>query len=473
MKQRSPEPATVHVFAAIGDVVAVYLGFLAAIWIRLESGVIPLFHGADEYAYPKYYVASVIGTVLVLLVFKSVGLFERPRVGRFQNRIPAIFRATGMGLVLCVLLAYLVRNFTNAPLSAGALIIAFFTISLFVILERYSFHRLEIRLARRSTKRNRILVLGIDEVGIRLRRVLETEPILRSSVAGFLSTSDDYEIPECFPEEMIMGSLSDLDGILSGSGFEQVVLTDGSLDHDRVMNTIVICEKHLVQFAMVPDTYQILIGSATVQTLGDVPLLGVRRWPLEVSWNRFVKRLEDFVGAILLLLVTGPLIGLLAMLVKISSPGPAFFKQQRTGEAGKEFTLLKLRTMRTDAEAKTGPVWASEDDPRCTRLGAFLRKTNLDELPQFWNVLRGDMSLVGPRPERPHFVESFKDDVEHYMWRHVSKPGITGWAQVNGLRGNTSISERIKYDLYYLEHWSLALDLRILLMTLWARENAY
>jgi exopolysaccharide biosynthesis polyprenyl glycosylphosphotransferase len=179
------------------------------------------------------------------------------------------------------------------------------------------------------------------------------------------------------------------------------------------------------------------------------------------------------VGSTLGLVITGPVILVAGLLVKRSSPGPMFYVQERCGEGGETFRLYKLRTMRVDAEKESGPVWTQEDDPRRTRIGGFLRRHNLDELPQLWNVFRGHMSLVGPRPERPHFVEQFKGDIGRYMWRHVSKPGLTGWAQVNGLRGNTSIEERIKYDLYYLENWSLAFDLKILLKTLFARENAY
>ena len=160
-------------------------------------------------------------------------------------------------------------------------------------------------------------------------------------------------------------------------------------------------------------------------------------------------------------------------MIRRTSPGPAFYTQERCGENGRPFTIYKLRSMRADAEAETGPVWATEDDPRRTAFGSFVRRYNVDELPQLWNVLRGDMSLVGPRPERPHFVEKFKEDISRYMWRHVSKPGMTGWAQINGLRGNTSIEERIKYDLYYLENWSLAFDFKILVRTFFARHNAY
>ncbi|MBN1556741.1 MAG: exopolysaccharide biosynthesis polyprenyl glycosylphosphotransferase, partial [Lentisphaerae bacterium] len=210
-----------------------------------------------------------------------------------------------------------------------------------------------------------------------------------------------------------------------------------------------------------------------VQSLDDIPLLGVSEWPLDRFWNRVRKRAADLGGASVGLLLAAPVIAAAAVLIKRSSPGAVFFRQERCGEKGRPFILYKLRTMRTDAEADSGPVFASENDPRRTRIGAFLRRYNLDELPQLWNVLKGDMSLVGPRPERPHFVEQFKADIGRYMWRHVSKPGLTGWAQVNGLRGNTSIAERIKYDLYYLENWSLAFDFKIIIRTFCARKNAY
>jgi exopolysaccharide biosynthesis polyprenyl glycosylphosphotransferase len=224
---------------------------------------------------------------------------------------------------------------------------------------------------------------------------------------------------------------------------------------------------------MVPDLFGVLTSKVSVQHIGDVPLIGVSKWPLDLFWNRVIKRAEDVVGATIGLLVSAPVIAMAAVLIRRSSPGPAFYRQIRCGEAGREFTIYKLRTMRDNAEDDTGPRWAVEDDPRRTRVGAFLRRHNLDELPQFWNVLKGNMSLVGPRPERPHFVEQFKEDISRYMWRHVYKPGMTGWAQINGLRGNTDIGERIKYDLYYLENWSLAFDFKILVQTLVKTDNAY
>jgi exopolysaccharide biosynthesis polyprenyl glycosylphosphotransferase len=229
----------------------------------------------------------------------------------------------------------------------------------------------------------------------------------------------------------------------------------------------------MIAFNFVPDLFRLLTINMEVQNVDGIPILGTAKWPLDLFWNRVAKRMEDIVGSAAGLLFSAPVIAVAALLIKITSPGPIFFKQERCGEKGRRFNIYKLRTMRIDAEDKTGPVWAVENDPRRTRIGAFLRAHNIDELPQFWNVLKGDMSLVGPRPERPHFVEQFKEDISRYMWRHFSRPGVTGWAQVNGLRGNTSISDRVNYDLYYLENWSLSLDFKIIARTFFARSNAY
>ena len=246
-----------------------------------------------------------------------------------------------------------------------------------------------------------------------------------------------------------------------------------SISHKRLTEILFHCERNLIPFRMVPDLYGVLTSRVTVNHVADIPLIGMAHWPLDAFWNRVLKRLEDVAGGLVGLLVSLPVVLVAAPLIKRSSPGPVFYRQIRCGIAGKPFTIFKLRTMPVDAEAATGPVWAVPDDPRRTRVGEFLRKWNLDELPQFWNVLKGDMSLVGPRPERPHFVEQFKNGVGHYMTRHVSRPGMTGWAQVNGLRGDTSIEDRVQHDLYYLENWSLSFDLKILLQTFFNRQNAY
>ena len=455
--------------AAAVDGAAIFAGFMIATWVRFNSGWIAVDSWPPDLYY-MYGLGAAVATILFLFIFRALGLFVRPQHGRFSSKIPRLVRATGLGILLTTALAFAVR--TDPPFSRLTMAIALFAVAFLVIVERYLLFRMEIRLARKGSVWNRVLIVGTDVVAAHLKRGLEREPRLRSKVVGYVST-DSTELDATIAPDQIKGHVRDLEAVLEANPADQVIVTDSNLGHQRVLEIILVCEKNLITFNMVPDMFRIMTGSMDMQTVDDIPLLGVSRWPLDYFWNRTRKRIEDVFGAVLGLVLAAPVVAVAAALIKRSSPGPVFYRQERCGENGKSFTICKLRTMRVDAEQATGPVWATEDDPRRTRVGAFLRQHNIDELPQLWNVLKGEMSLVGPRPERPHFVERFKDDIDRYMWRHVSKPGMTGWAQVNGLRGNTSIEERIKYDLYYLENWSMALDFKILLRTLFAGRNAY
>lgn len=457
--------------AVATDACAILGGFALATWIRFDSGWLEVPLGRDPNLYAKYLKGAGVATLLFLFIVRWLELYVRPQIGRFENRIPRIIRACVLGILLTMVLAFSVKNeFDFSRLTIG---MAFFAVTFFVLLERYILFRLELHYARHSAVMNRVLILGADAVAAHIMRGLKKEPKLRSRVVGFLRTREEAPNGD-IPRELVLGDIEELPGLVSaGQGFDQIILTDASLGHEKIVDLILFCERHLVTFNMVPDLFRILTASMAVQSIDDIPLLGVSSWPLDRFWNRALKRGEDVLGAVVGMLAAVPIMALAAILIKRSSPGPVFFAQERCGENGTTFDLYKLRTMREDAEADTGPVFTAEDDPRTTRVGAFLRRHNVDELPQLWNVLRGDMSLVGPRPERPYFVERFKEDVGRYMWRHVSKPGLTGWAQINGLRGNTSIQERIKYDLYYLENWSLAFDFKILIKTFSARENAY
>jgi Undecaprenyl-phosphate glucose phosphotransferase len=245
--------------------------------------------------------------------------------------------------------------------------------------------------------------------------------------------------------------------------------------HHEILKIISKCDRSKVSIKVFPDVFQIMATEVSIDDLGGLPLLLVRDLALR-GWRLTVKRAMDLVGSALALVFFSPIMMLVAVLVKLDSAGPVFFSQERMGLDGKRFMMVKFRSMRTDAEYQTGPVWATADDSRRTRLGTVMRRLSIDELPQLVNVLLGEMSLVGPRPERPVFVEQFKQRIPRYMDRHREKAGMTGWAQVNGLRGDTSIDERTKYDLWYTENWSLALDFRILLRTAFSvfmDRNAY
>jgi exopolysaccharide biosynthesis polyprenyl glycosylphosphotransferase len=217
---------------------------------------------------------------------------------------------------------------------------------------------------------------------------------------------------------------------------------------------------------VVPGAYEFFSLRGGIDELDDLPILSLQSSPL-YGWNSIFKRIFDLTLGSLILVITSPIMGVISFLIKWTSEGPILFRQERVGMDGYSFQMLKFRTMKADAEKETGPIWAKENDPRRTGIGALLRKTSLDELPQLLNVIKGEMSLVGPRPERPHFVEEFRNRIPSYMLRHKIKAGMTGWAQVNGLRGNTSLEKRIEHDLYYFQNWSIGFDLRILFMTLW------
>jgi Undecaprenyl-phosphate glucose phosphotransferase len=259
--------------------------------------------------------------------------------------------------------------------------------------------------------------------------------------------------------------LGEIKQILANHPIQVVIIALPLSAHDRIMEVVNNIGDEMVDIKVVPDLARFISLRGSVEEFEGLPIIGLRGSPME-GWARVVKRVTDMVGSLIFIVLVSPLLLILALAVKLSSPGPVFYRQRRMGMDGRVFTMLKFRSMRVDAEQNSGPVWAAQDDPRRTRLGAFLRRASLDELPQFFNVLKGEMSLVGPRPERPELIKDFKTKVPGYMLRHKMKAGITGWAQINGWRGNTSLERRIEHDLYYIENWSLGLDIKIIMLTL-------
>ena len=278
----------------------------------------------------------------------------------------------------------------------------------------------------------------------------------------------------------VIGTTNDLGAVLdrldaAGTPVQYVYIALPMSATDKITTLANEMSSRLAHVCLVPDLFHLDILNSRITDIGGLPVIHmIDEAPLD--FRRAVKRLIDIAFSFVFLLVTSPILLFIALAVKLSSPGPVFYRQERMGLNGLTFDMLKFRSMPVDAEQESGAVWAKPGEKRATRVGAFLRKTSLDELPQFFNVLKGDMSVVGPRPERPVFIDQFRDQIPKYMLRHKMKAGITGWAQVNGWRGNTSIEKRIEFDLYYIQNWSLRLDLKIMLMTLWkgfVNENAY
>jgi exopolysaccharide biosynthesis polyprenyl glycosylphosphotransferase len=281
-------------------------------------------------------------------------------------------------------------------------------------------------------------------------------------LCGIVNGSDDRKDLLGVP---VVGAPEDLPDLIERYGIDEVIIAVPEKGHRETVRVIEYCDRGRVTIKVFPDIFQYITNQATIDDLGGLPLLSVRDFALR-GYLLIFKRIIDFFGSVALLILLSPLMLLTALAIKLESPGPVFFVQQRMSLDGRRFWLIKFRSMHKDAES-AGPGWTTQDDPRQTRLGTFLRRFELDELPNLINVFLGEMSLVGPRPEQEHYVEQFRRIVPRYMNRHREKAGMTGWAQINGLRGDTSILERTKYDLWYSENWSILLDTKILLRTLW------
>jgi Undecaprenyl-phosphate glucose phosphotransferase len=310
----------------------------------------------------------------------------------------------------------------------------------------------------------RILIAGSGELGRLVADKILEHRELGYQIIGFVDdrAGGDHLGYRGLP---LLGTIDEAAEICTGEAIDHLYVALPPEQHVRMLQLIESTSREFVDVKVVPDLLQVIALRARLEDLDGVPVININDVPLQ-GFNSIVKRTIDIAISAAALLVLSIPFGLLAALVRLTSRGPVFYYQERMGLDGKRIMIVKFRSMTDDAEAQTGPVWARENDPRVTPLGRLLRKSNLDELPQLWNVLRGDMSIVGPRPERPHFVEQFKHRIPQYMLRHKVKAGLTGWAQVHGWRGNTSIEKRIEYDLYYIENWSVRLDLKIMWLTL-------
>jgi len=314
---------------------------------------------------------------------------------------------------------------------------------------------------RRATPRS-VLIVGAGDIGRMILQKINQSPNLGYRPIGFV---DDLPGRREVAGTPVLGRTSQLAAIIREHRVREVIIGLPEAGHEELLDLISQCEQERATVRVFPNLFQIIASEISIDDLNGLPLLTVRDVALR-GWRLAMKRWVDVIGSAVTLVLLSPFMLLVALLVKLDSPGPVFYAQERMGLDARPFPMLKFRSMRADAERETGPVWATPDDTRKTRLGSFLRRYSLDELPQFVNVLHGDMSLVGPRPERPVFVDQFRQIVPRYMDRHKEKAGLTGWAQINGLRGDTSVVERTKYDLWYIENWSLLLDVKIMIKTL-------
>ena len=451
-------------FYVISDAILAIAAFVLAYVLRFESGFIPVTKGFPPFS--QYVnVLPFIG-VLVPFAFHIQGLY---RLRRGRSRVDDFF-AVFVGSILAVVFGIVATLYFQAyyvpdelkdrgAYEVSQIVWAFF-LAFNVLLTFASRELVREALERRwraGIGLKRILIAGAGELGrLVADRILEHRE-LGYHVVGFVDdrAGGDYLGHRGLP---ILGTLDEAGEIASREGVDHLYVALPAEEHVRMLQLLEVIGREMIDVKVVPDLLQVIALKARLEDLDGLPIININDVPLQ-GFNSFIKRALDVgISATALSLLAIPF-AIVSVIIRRTSCGPILYRQER-------FMIYKFRSMYEDAEAETGPIWAREDDPRCTPIGRLLRRTNIDEMPQLWNVLRGDMSLVGPRPERPYFVDQFKQRIPQYMLRHKVRAGLTGWAQVNGWRGNTSIEKRIEYDLYYIENWSVALDLKIMWLTL-------
>jgi exopolysaccharide biosynthesis polyprenyl glycosylphosphotransferase len=414
-------------------------------------------------------ISRYTGLLIIQLITIIIGLFIYrqyyiPRAASRVDQVYYIFGAVSIGTLMAVAISTFIFKSDNVILDypRAMIIYAWLLTIILLVLGRILHQIIRSWLRKRGWGKDRVLLVGAGDMAqIILQRILWS-PYLGYELIGLVN---DEEIKEPLLGIPILGTPEELTKIIEEHAIDEVIIAMPEKGHRETVRIISYCESGRVSIKIFPDVFQFVTSQASIDHLGGLPLLSVRDNALR-GYMLIFKRIMDFVGAAIGLIIIAPFMLLIAIAIKLESPGPVFFVQERMGLDGKPFRMLKFRSMRRDAE-KQGPGWTTNNDPRQTSLGIFLRKFEVDEFPNLINVLLGEMSLVGPRPEQAHYVQQFQQSIHRYMDRHHEKGGMTGWAQVNGLRGDTSIAERTKYDLWYSANWSILLDIKILLRTFW------
>ena len=453
-------------FLVISDAVMTTAGFSFAYYLR---SVIPYPNKLSE----NTQFSSIIGllTISVIVILVTLFLNRQYYIPRAISRVDqfyAVFFSVSLGVLLSVGFTVLIYS-TDFEIPRAMILYGWVLTILLIMIGRAMLSAVRLRLQKRGFGRDRVLIVGSGEMArVVLQRILWS-PQLGYEVIGVVAAGDeddDVVDPEGMLAGMkIIGQVFELPDLIDSEEIDEVIIAIPEKGHREAVKIIAMCERGEVSIKGFPDIFQMVATQPNIDDLGGLPLLSVRDYAMR-GYLLMLKRVVDFSLALLILVFFSPLILLVALAIRVESPGSVFFVQNRMGLDGKPFKILKFRSMRNDSE-KSGPGWTVDDDPRQTKLGKYLRRLDIDEWPQLINVILGEMSLVGPRPEQPYYVEQFRDSVPRYMDRHRAKAGMTGWAQVNGLRGDTSIAERTKFDLWYIENWSLLLDLKIVVRTIW------
>lgn len=452
------------------DAAITAISFILSYYIKfyiLEDGpgigVLPI----DDY----YPLLGFIVPVYLFLYYKC-NVYEPKRTVHNRYEIFSIIQANTIGLASLIIAIYIVIREINYARSVMAI---FYVLNIFLIsCSRTVLRKILKTMRKKGYNLKHILLVGYSRAAEEyINRILDN-PQWGYVVCGIL---DDH-IPSgtLYRGVKVLGSTGNLEIILPENKLDEIAITLSLKDYDYLESIVDICEKSGVHTKFIPDYNSLIPTRPYTEDLMGLPVINIRHVPLTNTGNMLMKRVIDIVGSLFGIIITSPIMVVAAILVKLTSKGPIIFKQERVGLHNKPFYMYKFRSMEIQEAKDEKKAWTVKNDPRVTGIGKFLRRTSLDELPQLFNILKGDMSLVGPRPERPQFVEKFKEEIPRYMVKHQVRPGLTGWAQVNGLRGDTSILKRIEYDIYYIENWTMGLDFKIIFMTFltgFINKNAY
>ena len=450
------------------DALVIGIAWVAAYWMRFYVPLIEVTKGFP--AFSTYAALCPVVLAVWMGTFSWMKVYQSRRMLRRTHEAHLLIKAHLVSLLIFIALTYLVSEYRYSRavmlyfgiLGGGMLV--FFRLTLRNILRNMRSRGINLR---------HVLVVGEGPAVDTLIQRLDKFPELGLRVIGIV-THESSKIQD-IRGKPVLGHFDAIHQIIEKNHADQLLISLPRSQYPELDRILELLKDETVDLQLIPDIHEYITLGCEVEDFDGLPIVKLNDSPLN-GWGGVVKRTTDFIFSGLALILVSPLLLLIALAVKLTSKGPILYAQERMGLDGRTFNMIKFRSMRIDAEDQSGAVWAKAGDDRRTPIGAFLRSTSIDELPQLWNIVRGDMSLVGPRPERPVFVKQFRHEIPHYMLRHKVKAGLTGWAQVNGWRGNTSLDRRIECDLYYIRNWSYSLDLKILLLTLWkgfVNKNAY
>ena len=455
------------------DVLIICASYALAWLLTIVAPIFPAGHGVLP---PQVYFTALIPIVpAYLLLYWAFHLYEPKRTHSKRAELWHICQACAVGLMLLTSILFAFRrsgyfgNFSTRMLVALSII----DITLTTI-ERFGIRYILSRLRRKGFNQKHVMLVGFSDASDQFIDACRRNPDWGYHIYGIVD--DIAEVGEGYKGVRVVGRISELEHILAQNTIDEIAITLPLAAYAKLDGIVHVCEKSGVHTKFIPDYNNIIHSKPVTEDMDGLPVFNIRNVPLTDPVKATAKRAVDICGALVGIILFSPIMLVVATLIKLTSPGPIIFKQERVGLHNKPFMMYKFRSMVQQTEADEKKGWTVPGDPRVTRVGRFIRKTSIDEFPQFFNVLAGQMSLIGPRPERTQFVEMFKEEIPRYMIKHQVRPGMTGWAQVNGLRGDTSIYERVKYDIWYIENWTMSLDVKILFLTIFkgfVNKNAY